>query len=237
VDLAIVSKTTFEIPAAGSLDGWGLRFGRELNAADDRPFFSTSGTGLLVIEGKQIHPFRLDLEASRHRITAGAARRLLDPERTFNRARLAYREVASSTNRTTLIATVVPAGVVTTHTVFCLKDALDAEAQDFLCAVFNSYVANYLVRMRVGTHVTASIIARLPVPKPPPGDRVFRLIARLGRALAGRFEPAGFARVNALVALLYRLTGDEFAHVLGTFPLVPPAEREEALRLFVPERV
>ena len=58
----------------------------------------------------------------------------------------------------------LPAGVVTTHTVFCLKDLLDDECQEYLCGILNSFVANYLVRMRVSTHVTSGIIDRLPVP-------------------------------------------------------------------------
>ena len=37
---------------------------------------------------------------------------LLPPERTFLRGRLAYRDVASASNRLTLIAAIVPAGTV-----------------------------------------------------------------------------------------------------------------------------
>ncbi|MGH9309284.1 MAG: Eco57I restriction-modification methylase domain-containing protein [Vicinamibacterales bacterium] len=237
VDLEIVSHITFEVPAAGDPDGWGIRFGRELNATDDRPHFAESASGLPVIEGKQIRAFGVDTDASRYRIAPGVARRLLDGERTFRRARLGYREVASSTNRTTLIAAIVPAGVVTTHTVFCLKDSLDDETQHFLCGVFNSYVANYLVRMRVTTHVTAGIIARLPVPKPPSASAHFREIARLSQSLSRTYEPQTYAQLNAMVARLYGLTHARFAHVLDTFPLVPAADRRAALQMFFAERV
>ena len=94
--------------------------------------------------------------------------------RTFSRARLAYRDVASASNEMTLMLRSCPSGA-TTHTVFCLKTALDEEAQVFLCGVLNSYVANYLIRMRSRTHVTATIVSRLPVPRrlpaPIPGSR------------------------------------------------------------------
>ena len=43
-----------------------------------------------------------------------------------------------------------------------LKAGLDEEAQVFLCGILNSYVANYLIRMRVSSHVTASIVSRMP---------------------------------------------------------------------------
>jgi len=45
------------------------------------------------------------------------------------------------------------------------------------------------------------------------------------------------ARLNALVAELYQLDGREFAHILATFPLVPLAERDAALREFQKRRV
>ena len=51
---------------------------------------------------------------------------------------------------------------------------IDDDEQAFLCGIFNSFVANYLVRLRVGTHVTTSIIGRLPVPRPPRDSAVFR---------------------------------------------------------------
>ncbi len=236
-DLEIVSMVAFRVPGCGSPDGWGLRFGRELNASDDRPHFSGPGKGLPVVEGKQIAPFRVNVAAARHSLPRPAAAQLLDPARTFGRARLGYREVASSTNRLTLIAAIIPAAVVTTHTVFCLKEDLDEQAQHFLCGVFNSYVANFLVRMRVGTHVTAAIMARLPVPRPPVSDPIFGQIAGLSRRLARADDPAARAQLQALVAALYGLSHGQLAHVLGTFPLAPSPERVRVLRLYQEQKV
>jgi hypothetical protein len=226
-DLEIASMVAFHVPVSADPAGWNIRFSRELNATDDRPHFS-SDEGLPVIEGKQLRPFAVDTAAARYRIPRRVAARLLDPKTTFERARLGYRDVASPGNRMTLIAAIVPAGVVTTHTVFCLRNALDEDDQQFLCAIFNSYVANYLVRMRVGTHVTTAVMARLPLPRPPKDDGVFRLISTLGRTLSSRFEPRVFARLNAVVARLYGLSRAQFARVLETFPLIPAAERAEA---------
>ena len=58
----------------------------------------------------------------------------------------------------TLIAALLPAGVVSTHTVFCLKGSLGEQAQYCLLALLNSLVANYLVRLQVTTHVTSSLM-------------------------------------------------------------------------------
>jgi hypothetical protein len=157
----------------------------------------------------------------------------VDPVRTFRRARLGYREVASATNRLTLIAAIVPAGTITTHTVFCLKDPLDAECQLFVCGMLNSFVANYLVRLRVMTHVTAGIIDRLPVPKPARNSDDFREIVTLSRALLrAPSDRDAVAHLHARAARLYRLDRPQFQHVLDTFPLVPRTDRDAAMAAF-----
>ena len=119
---------------------------------------------LPVIEGRHLSPFRVDVPAGCGMPTPAAVRARLGGRGRRDRFRLAYRDVASATNRTTLIAAIVPARTVTVHTVFCLQSRLALDAQRVLCALLNSYPANYLVRRRVTTHVTASIIGRLPVP-------------------------------------------------------------------------
>src|SRR5690606_25971109 len=103
--------------------GWHVHFGRELNASDDRAAFvpfSGDRTARPVVEGKQIEPFRVALDRSTSELRRGAEA----ARRVPLRSRLAYRDVASATNRLTLIAAIVPARAVTTHTLFCLKAPL-----------------------------------------------------------------------------------------------------------------
>jgi len=145
--------------------GWDARFGRELNATDDRGAFRPGRHGLPVVDGKHIEPFRAALDTIDRSIAAADARRLLRSDR-HQHPRLAYRDVASATNRLTLIAAVLPAGCVSTHTVFCLRTPLPRRAHDFLCGLFNSFVVNYLVRLRVTTHVTTATVEQLPIPTP-----------------------------------------------------------------------
>ena len=99
------------------------------------------------------------------------------------RPRLAYRDVASSTNRLSLIAAILPAGVVTTHSLFCLKTRLSSDNQAFLCGMLNSFVANYLVRQVMTTHLGSSTVESLRVPKPPYDSPAFVEIVELTRAL------------------------------------------------------
>ena len=92
---------------------------------------------------------------------------------------------------------------MTTHTLFCLKTPLSLDAQHVLCGLLNSYVANYLVRFRVNTHVTASLVSRLHVPFIEPGDPAFVRIQTLVRALVRSNKPEetdAYSELQAVVA-------------------------------------
>ena len=78
----------------------------------------------------------------------------------------------------------LPANVVSTHTVFCLKSDLDERSQWCLLGLLNSLVANYLVRLNVTTHVTAALMSRLPVPDPRRARAPFDRLVALARSLA-----------------------------------------------------
>jgi hypothetical protein len=224
-DRAVLARLLAAGPPLESRRGWHVHFGRELNATDDRGHFGASG--LPVLEGKLLDPFHVRVAEAETFIERRTAERLLSGRSRIDRMRLGYREIASATNRLTLIAAMIPPLAVTTHTIFCLREALEEERQWFLCGVFNSFVANYCIRLRGGTHVPAAVMQQLPAPWPV-ADAAMKSIAALARACA-RGSDTATARLQAEVARLYGLTHDEFAHVLATFPLVAAADRDAAL--------
>jgi hypothetical protein len=234
-DLSIVEHLSARVPQLGASDGWSVQFSRELNASDDRHAF-TPCTGAPdarpIVEGKQIEPFRVSLDRSRLELDVRAIGRRALPQR----ARLAYRDVASATNRLTLIAAIIPARAVTTHTLFCLRTRLTVTEQHVLCALLNSFVANYLIRLRVNTHVTAALMSRLPIPvireRHPFFDRLCSLATSLSRSSERVEEMEEYARAQALCAHAYQLRASEFEHILGTFPLIPEGVRQAALAAF-----
>jgi hypothetical protein len=231
IDLAIADRAAALFPPLGSAAGWAARFGRELNASDDRGAFRDGGRGLPIVDGKHLEPFHVALERVHRTIADADVHRLLRCDR-HTRPRLAYRDVASATNRLTLIAALLPAGCVSTHTVFCLRTPLPLRDQHFLGGLFNSFVLNYLIRLRVTTHVTTAAVEQLPVPTTELAPSAAREIAALSRCLSRRTDRAALARLNARVAELYQLRREEFEHILSTFPLVAPADRDGALALF-----
>jgi hypothetical protein len=235
-DLRVMEHITATTPPLGDSAGWNVHFGRELNASDDSAAFTArcgATRGRVVLEGKHIEPFRVHLDRAARELTAetAAARRIRA------RARLAYRDVTSAGNKLTLIAAVIPARAVTTHTLFVLREPLAMPRQLMLCALLNSYVANYLIRMRVGTHVTSGLIARLPVPcvsdVDPRAAALASLVERLRRAVEPPEEADEHAELQAIAAHLYGLNAAQFTHVLATFPLVQTKVRQAALMRFV----
>jgi hypothetical protein len=242
-DVRILERISATTPALGSADGWHVCFGRELNATDDRSAFIARSSqsigpstalraGRPVIEGKHLEPFRVRVDRSQLELRPDAAQ----VRRVPRRARLAYRDIASATNRLTLIAAIVPARAVTTHTLFCLRTALPLATQHVLCALLNSFVANYLVRFRVTTHVTVSLVSRLPVPIVRATDPAFERLASLSEQLMMSTAPSEdlpeYLDMQALVARLYGLSEADFAHILRTFPLIPQRVRDATLTTF-----
>ncbi len=237
MDIALLDRLHRDYPALSSIDGWHAKFGRELNATDDRALFVAAAPAKFsitpVIDGKHLHPFTVTLHDATLIVDPKHKSRLLTRLPQIAHARLAYREIASPTNRLTLIAAMLPAHVVSTHTVVCLKSALPADAQWCLCALLNSFVANYLIRMRVSTHVSVALLERMPMPKPLRDSTLFQQLARLAEQLSIEGVSDGpYARLQALAAQAYGLDQEEFEYVLSTFPLIDEETKRAALDAF-----
>ena len=227
--MALLERLFEAAPPLSSPAGWGVTFARELNASDDRQLFSSDRRGLPVVEGKHIGPFAVRLAevaqfADETRTAAALGRRP-----TYLRPRLAYRDVAAPGNLLTLIAAILPARSVSTHTLFCLTQPIDDARQQLLCALLNSLVVNWMVRLWVTTHVTTALVERLPAPRFEAGDRRVHRIIALSRHLAHTGGRLGrrWARLQAGVAQLYRIDAIELDLILATFPLID--ERVRAL--------
>lgn len=243
IDVGILADISRRMPRLASSDGWHVRFGRELNATDDNRHFVAIDhrrSGIPIIEGKCLEPFRTRIDLARLMLPRDRLSVVGVGAAAVDRARLAYRDVARATNRVTLLAAMLPAGCVSTHTVFCLKTPPDVEAQRCLMGLLNSLVANYLVRRWVGTHVTTTVMARLPVPVPgadsPERHEIVRLAASLEQTGIDA-DVDGYATLNAIVAHLYGLDLDRFTHIVQSFPLIDQHVRAEIIARFSKRRV
>ena len=184
----------------------------------------------------------------------------------YTRCRLAFRDIAASTNERTLVCSIVPPNRFAGNTLNlqtatdfvwangnCEQRLLMTNADQLVCcALLNSFAVDWMLRQKVTSHVNMFYAYQLPLPRldgnaaeaVPLIDRAARLICTapefdalaaevgLGDHTAGVTDPAERARLRAeldgLVAHLYGLTEEEFAHILSTFPLVDEAVKVAA---------
>ena len=268
LDVEIAQKM-LRFPMLGArLEGkWNCVLARELHMTDDSHLFKNEAAPgrLPLYEGKMVWQFDSDYAKPRYWIDDHEGRlsllgrdagddRILD----YQTYRLGFRDIARNTDTRTLICS------VTAQTFHGNKlPALrifdgDGERlitnleQLFLCAVWNSFVVDWMVRQKVTATLNFFYLYQLPVPRIGHGDsaiaayaeRAARLICTAPKfdALAneaglrdhrdGATEPAERARLRAeldgLVAHLYGLSEDEFVHILATFPLVPEPVKQAA---------
>lgn len=233
-EMRLAGQLVDRFPALGDSRGWGARFGRELNATDDRGAFTASPGTVPIVEGKHVVPFAVHVSECDQWIADPESFKARTVWRTARRPRLAYRDVASSSNRLTLIAAILPRHTVAVHTVFCLKTRLPLRDQMFLCGMLNSFVTNFLARLWVTTHLGTTTVERLPMPRPDARSntmaRVVALAHELGRP--GRDWNGVYVRLQALSARLYGLSKEDVRLVLGGFPLVDPAVRQGVVAAF-----
>jgi hypothetical protein len=155
----------------------GVRLSRELNMTDDAHRFENiakyagdlDAVGLLsVLEGKTIHQFS-DRSGTAPRYVVSVRQLVRRPQWTENARyfRAACREVASSTNERTVIAAMLPPGVLCGHTISVeRKPARRPNAAALsLVGVMNSFPFDWLLRQKAAAHVSLYILSELPVPE------------------------------------------------------------------------
>jgi hypothetical protein len=238
-DVALLERLHLAHPALADADGWHVTFGRELNASEDRARLEPIGARpamIPVIDGKHLRPFAVSIAAATLAVRPDQIASVRAALPDIARPRLAFRDIASPTNRLTLIAAMLSADTVSRHTLSCLKSPLGVEAQWCLCALLNSFVANFLVRLRVSTHVTLALMERLPVPRPLEESTLFRELSALARQLSSAdadcTRDPRYARLQALAARAYGLTRADFDYVLTRFPLIDADTKQAAARYF-----
>jgi Putative DNA-binding domain len=194
----------------------------------------------------------------------------------YEHYRLGYRDIASSTNERSMICTVLPRRVFAGNTLNLQRPIndlfgnghwkevpwLSASEMAYLCAVFNSFTIDWMIRQKITSHLNMFYVYQLPIPRLSARDaassaiveRASRLICttpefdELAREVGLQSHRGGVtdigeraklcAELDGLIAHLYGLTEGEFGHVLGTFPLVAASVKDaamEAYRRFAPK--
>jgi len=272
LDIRIAEKM-LKYPLLGerTMGAWNVSFTREFDMTNDSALFKTKpGAGRLPLyEGKMIWQFDSAYAEPRYWVDEKEGRKKLvgrdhdhGQHLDYQAYRLGFRDIASNTNERTLVSCLIPPAFhgnkLPTVCVFDDegKRLIDSATQLFLCATWNSFALDWVIRQKVTTTLNFFYLFQLPLPRLQAGDAAFdRCVQRAARlvcvtaefdALArevglrdhhdGATDPAERARLRAeldgLVAHLYGLTDAEFLHILGTFPLVPEPQKLAAYNAY-----
>lgn len=206
-DVSIVRKM-LRFPTLGEpIDGsWALRLTREFDMTNDSHLFKTTEgpEHWPLWEGKQFHQFEAEFAAPRYWLPEAQAKRVLratrlkaiakelkawghaealDPEGVLldcDSYRLAFRDIARSSDARTVIACILPPGRFCPHTVSLEQvyiDRVDAHGYRsderltprqrlYLLALFNSLVFDWIIRQSVTTHVSFFFVYNTRAPRP-----------------------------------------------------------------------
>jgi hypothetical protein len=154
--------------------------------------------------------------------------------------RIAYRDVARSTDVRTMIAALLPPGVpLTNKAPYLLNRVGDARTEAYLIGVLSSIPLDWYCRRYVETSMSVAIVRGLPIPRPAPGEVITERITEVSGTLAATDNRYGkwatevgvpvraagsresrellIEELDALVALQYGLSEDHVTTIFETF--------------------
>ena len=155
--------------------------------------------------------------------------------------RLAYREVGSSTNERTLIASILPARACFSHKLMYLtpccyslgaKGKLEQEDVPLqealaLLTLMNSLTLNFYVRSKVSTGVSVHHLYELPIPQLTAAQNK-KLADSATKLLKNPRDVKERAALEVFIAReLYGLSLEDWTHLTGTFTFGSGATKEE----------
>jgi hypothetical protein len=244
---------------------WKLQFTAEFHMTNDSYLFKTEPQKgyLPLYEGKMIWHFDHRFAEPKWWIPERDGRNALLGRKiekgqslTYEFNRLAFRDITSSTNERSLIATVIPAKCFAGNTLVLSSTPIKGDLLCFIVALFDSFVIDWMIRRKITSHCNMFYMYQLPVPRLIEKDAAFGPIAKRAARLIctmpefddlakevglkshkdGTTDPGERGKLRAeldgLIAHLYGLTEDEFAHILSTFPIVPEATKKAAMEAF-----
>ena len=244
-------------PEFGSLEGlWCPRFHREMDMTGDRAKFQATGNGrdsIPVIEGRMVHHHRV----SAKRYVSGRGRRAqwevqsyfdapLTPQWFVRRddlhpalkdrvnwLRAGFCDITGQTNERTVLAALIPAGVVCGNKVPTIDFASNDQAAAWV-GVANSIPFDWLARRLVTTTLNFFILRSLPIPRWDAEDDTYLKIAKSTQYLArlgcdgeesDLWDIANVrADIEVLTAQLYGISFEDFDQMMCDFPQIDSAQ-------------
>ena len=271
LDIRIVTKMSTWPMLGQSGETWNISLMQEMNmTTDSRIFYNEHAKGRVpLIQGNMFHQFNAYFAKPKYWIDVKEGRasvlgRIFDEGQRlpYERYRFVHRRIARNTDERTAISTILPPNCFCADTAQTNRNELELSSALYLSAVFNSFIADWEIRLRVTAHMDMHFVYMMHIPRLTTGDRWFsEIVSRAARLICttpefddlarevgltshkdGVIDPAERAKLRAeldgIIANLYELTEDEFAYILTTFPLVAQPVKDAALeqfRVFAPK--
>ena len=200
-----------------------IRLGNDLHMTADAGLFQPAGAGDMILhEGKTFHQYTDSWDTKPRYSVASAVIKPIIAEAARHH-RLVFRDIARSNDERTMIACIAPPNTVFGHTATVEKTPWARKTEDVLtlCALFNSFPFDWLVRQKAATHLSLYLLNALPVPCFDATQS--RFLANAARQMSQDPKAAAperwkqRAEIDATVAQAYQLDRDQYAHLLRSF--------------------
>jgi hypothetical protein len=159
---------------------WLARFSTEFHITNDSEYFNETGKGLPLYQGRMIYQYTSSYDNPKFWIKPELVSKKyilqVDGMPEYNKYRLAFRGVASSTNERTLISTILPRGVfaeVQLPVIDIRQGKINLAEQIYLVALLNSFCADFSIRNRVSARLSNFHVYQTPVPRLSAKDKAF----------------------------------------------------------------
>lgn len=245
-----IARKMYQYPIlskSSSNENWRLKLMRELDITLDSDLFNTNEQGYIIYEGKMIEQYTHLFKEPRYWIDYKKLISKFGEEyKDFKEYRLGFRAIAASTNQRTMVATILPPNVCISNSIIASrifhqnnkKRLIKRDDLLFLCGIFNSFIFDYLLRLKVTTNINMFYIYDMPVPRLEKGNKEYEEIVRLVtkilskylgfEKLRGKSDLMNFnnqnlnihqirAEIDLLVAKIYNINQDELEYILDQF--------------------
>jgi hypothetical protein len=255
VDVATKIYANHPLLAERQKASWNAVLSQEYNMTSDRGLFNQDEDGYPLYEGKMVAAFdhqyakpgfwmKADIARSEELTSywRELRRRRHKPDHLDHEMhRVAYRRIASSTNERAFLSAVLPPKVACPHTMFVVRrlvphettgepvESITAAQSLFLCSAFNSFVCDFIIRLKITTGLDMHFVYSLPMPRMGSGNAkdaayFWPIVARALRLICTTDEYA------ALWAEVFQQIPAVTLTALRTHPAAYGPAHEQALR-------
>lgn len=230
--IILKSQENFESLGESNLFDIGRDFDR---TNDSKKFLEFSENLIPLYEGKLMNQFVISNEVSEGVTVEEATKKLGE---NFREYRIAIRSIARSTDKRSLIATLLPKFSVATNSLQIQRNAKGMPLQEkfFYLGILNSYIMDFYLRKLISSNVNKRYLMQLPVPKFNEIEHTTEIVSivktllmkngELYQELEGikhysKHENLSFedlvAELNALIFIDYGLSREEVILVMKDF--------------------